>query len=181
MNKQTGLTLIEMMISLAILAIMITTVAPSIQSILIKNRAVSEINELGSVIQFARNNAIDEQINTIVCPSADFSVCSTNWNDPKIVFVDADNNAVRGAGEDLLVTSGAINATNLMISSNNILQFSASGEANANIRILLCHEDKAPEYARALFVTLQGRVKMSGDSDKDGVNEDLNGNALSCL
>lgn len=180
MNKQKGLTLIEMLISLAIVAIAITAVAPSIQSILIKNRIVSEINELSAVIQFARNHAIDQQITTTVCPSADFSACTNDWDDPKIVYVDNDGNGSRGTNEELLTTTGASSANNNLSGSVNTLLFLASGEASANSTLLLCHSSKQNEYARQLAITLQGRVKMSSDSDRNGIHEDISGTPLTC-
>jgi type IV fimbrial biogenesis protein FimT len=178
--KQKGVTLLEMLISLAIMAIAITAVAPSIQSILIKNRIVSEINELSAVIQFARNHAIDQQITTVVCPSADFLICDTNWDNPKILFVDSDNNGNRNADEELLATTGAIADNNNLSGPANSLFFSPTGEAAANSNLLLCYSGKQAEYARQLSITLQGRVKMSSDSNRDGTHEDITGTALSC-
>ena len=179
-RTQKGLSLLEMLISLAIVAIVVTAVSPSIQSILIKNKIVSEINELSATIQFARSQAIDQQITTLVCPSNDFSACSGDWNDPKIVFVDSDNNGARGADEELLASTGAISASNVLTGPNNPLFFTASGETLANTVLLLCHESKNAAYARSLTIALQGRVKVSSDSDRNGVHEDAAGVALNC-
>ena len=180
MRIQKGLTLIEMLITLAIVAIIATAVSPSIQSILIKNRIVSEINELSAVIQFARNNAIEQQITTVVCPSADYLACTTNWNDPKIVFIDADNNGNRAANEELLASTGPISDNNELTGPANSLFFSPTGESSANVELLLCHTSQKAEYARSLTIALQGRVKVSGDSDRNGIHEDTDGNPLSC-
>lgn len=180
MRIQKGLTLIEMLISLAIVAIIATAVSPSIQSILIKNRIVSEINELSAVIQFARNNAIEQQITTVVCPSADYLACSTNWNDPKIVFIDEDNNGNRAANEELLASTGLISDNNVLTGPANSVFFTPTGETLANTTLLLCHKSKKAEYARSLTIALQGRVKVSGDSDRNGTHEDTAGVPLTC-
>lgn len=180
MKQQKGVTLVELMITVSIVAIILTFVGPSIQSILIKNRIVAEINEISSLIQYARHQAIDEQAQVVVCPSTDYSVCSEDWNDPKIVFIDDDDNEIRGAGEELLVTVGATSAASLMTNTTDIIKFSETGEANAANEILLCHKDGEAKYARSLSITLQGRVKMSTDSDKNGINENAAGVELSC-
>jgi type IV fimbrial biogenesis protein FimT len=179
-KQQKGVTLIELMITVSIVAIILAFVGPSIQSILIKNRIVAEINETSSLIQYARHHAIDEQAQVIVCPSKDYSVCSTDWNDSKIVFIDNDNNAIRGTTEELLVTIGATSKTSLMTNSTNIIKFAETGEANLATEILLCHKNGKAEYARSLSLTLQGRVKMSTDSDRNGINEDAAGAELLC-
>lgn len=181
MKHQKGVTLIELMITISIIAIILTSVAPSIQSILIKNRIVAEINELSSLIQYARHQAIDEQAQIIVCPSTDYENCGTDWNDPKIVFIDTNNDGARNdASEELLVASTAIASTHIMTGPAITLQFEDTGEANVSSEILLCHDNKDAEYARSLSITLQGRVKMSTDSDRDGVNENAAGTPLSC-
>ncbi len=180
MKQQKGVTLIELMITVSIVAIILAFVSPSIQSILINNKIVAEINETSSLIQYARHHAIDEQAQVVVCPSKDYSACSSDWNDPKIVFIDDDNNAIRGATEDLLVTTGATSGTSLMTNSTNIIMFAGTGEADLATEILLCHKDGKAEYARSLSVSLQGRVKMSTDSDRNGVNENAAGTELLC-
>ncbi|WP_158967921.1 GspH/FimT family pseudopilin [Paraglaciecola sp. L3A3] len=180
MKHQNGVTLVELMISLAILTIILTSVGPSIQSILIKNRIVAEINEISSVIQFARHQAIDEQTIVTICPSKDYTNCTTDWNDAKMVFIDDDDNNERGAAEELLVSIPAVSNTNIMTGPAVVLTFEETGEAGIATEILLCHKDKQAEYARSLSITLQGRVKMSTDSNKDGVNENTAGTALSC-
>lgn len=180
MRKQKGVTLLEMMITVAIVAIVLTSVAPSIQGILIQNRIIGEINELSGIIQFARHSAIDEQTDTIVCPTADFSTCTNDWDDAKMVFMDLDGNGSRGVNEDILVASSVINSVNDMTGPAGGLAFMPSGAANANATILLCHRDNNSEYARALMISLQGRVKMSADDDNDGIHEDNNGTSLDC-
>lgn len=180
MKLQKGVTLIELMITVSIFAIILAFVGPSIQSILIKNRIVAEINETSSLIQYARHHAIDEQAQVVVCPSKDFSVCSTDWNDPKIVFIDDDDNEIRGTTEELLVTIGATSSTSLMTNTTDIIKFTETGEATLGTEILICHKDGLAEYARSLSVTLQGRVKMSTDSNRNGINENAAGTELSC-
>ena len=179
-KRQKGVTLVELMVSVSIVAIILAFVGPSMQSILIKNRIVAQINETSSLIQYARHHAIDEQAPVVVCPSADFANCSTDWNEAKIVFIDANNNAIRDGAEELLVTISALPATSLMTNTSNIIRFSETGEANSATELLLCHKDGEAGYARSLSLSLQGRVKMSTDSDRNGINENAAGVELSC-
>jgi type IV fimbrial biogenesis protein FimT len=179
-KQQKGVTLVELMITVSIVAIILAFVGPSIQNILIKNRIVAEINEISSLIQYARHHAIDEQAQVVVCPSTDYAICSTDWNDPKIVFIDDDDDEIRGAAEELLVSISATTETSLMTNTTDIIKFAQTGEANESTEILLCHKDGEAKYARSLSVTLQGRVKMSTDSDKNGINENAAGTELSC-
>ncbi|WP_100643303.1 GspH/FimT family pseudopilin [Alteromonas facilis] len=180
MNRQSGVTLVEMMISLAIVAILLTTVAPNVQGMLIQNRIVSEINELSGIIQFARHTAIEEQSDTVLCPTANFSSCTVNWSDPKMVFIDADGDGSRGANEEILVSSSAISDVNKLYGPNSELIFLASGGSNTAAELVFCHKNKKAKYARGLSLGLQGRVKSSKDKNKDGVYENASGKPLSC-
>lgn len=169
------------MVKLSIVAIILAFVDPSIQSILIKNRIVAQINETSCLIKYARHHAIDEQALVVVCPSADFSNCSTNWNDAKIGFIDDNNNAIRGGAEELLVTITASPATSIMTNTSNIIKFVESDKANFATKLLLWHKNGDGRYARSLFETLQERVKMSSDSHRNGINKNAIGTVLSYL
>lgn len=183
LNYQKGITLFELMISLSIVLIILTLVGPNIQNILIKNRIIAEINETSSMLQYARHLAIDEQAQVVVCPSNNTRECTYDWNNPKIVFIDDnDDNERNPTEEELLLSVGATSVISLMTneSGSDFIKFTGTGEANLNTEIKLCHKDSEAKYARSLFVTLQGRVKMSTDSDKDGINEDANSDNLVC-
>ncbi|WP_250207260.1 GspH/FimT family pseudopilin [Alteromonas oceanisediminis] len=180
MRNQTGVTLLEMLITLAIVAIVLTTVAPNVQSILIQNRITAEINELSGVIQYARHHAIDQQIDTLVCPSDDFSSCTTNWGQAKMVFADENGDGSRGNDEPILAATGVTHPVNVLTGPNGSMRFLASGAVAAPAVLRLCHENDEAEYARALTISLQGRVKMSRDDDNDGIHEDDTGAALDC-
>ena len=79
MSRQQGLTLLEMLVAVAILAIILTTVAPGIQNIVIKNRITSDLNNLSAVVQRARFSAVDEQTNVVLCPTQNYTACTSSW------------------------------------------------------------------------------------------------------
>lgn len=53
-----GFTLMELMIAIAILAILVTAAVPSVQNILRSNQVSGQTNEMVSMLNFARNTAI---------------------------------------------------------------------------------------------------------------------------
>ena len=183
---QKGVTLLEMLIALAVAAIVLTTVAPSMQTIVAKNRITADINTVSSVIQYARFNAIDQQSATTICPSPDFSDCSTNWNQAKIVFMDANGNGDRDTSEPLLMSTEAISGGNNMKGPSTVIQFTESGATNVSetmsdtVSLILCDSTKKADLTRALLINQQGRVRVSSDSNNDDIHEDASGDALSC-
>lgn len=177
---QQGLTLVELLIALAIMAILLTVVAPNIQSILTKNRITADINEMSSVVQYARFSAIDQSNTALVCPSDDFENCSSNWDLPKIVFIDNNANGSRDSSEALLMTTEATNSQQHFSGPNAALAFDESGISNMSVSLVLCPNDNDTEFARSVNVNQQGRTRISIDSNNDGIHEDVSGNNLSC-
>ncbi|APE06469.1 MAG: pilus assembly protein [Alteromonas sp.] len=178
--RQAGLTLLELLIAVAIVAIMLTTVAPAIQSILIKSRITSDLNSLSAVAQRARFTAVDEQSRVVMCPTANYTSCVTDWKNATMIFVDANLNGSRDASEELITTSDPLNSANSIYGISGAITFDEQGGISQAATITLCPKDNNTEYASALLLSLYGRISVAVDSDGDGKKENLTGTALSC-
>jgi type IV fimbrial biogenesis protein FimT len=96
MRNQDGFTLIEMMVTLAISAIMITSGVPAFQHIVQTNRQAAQSAMLVRALQFARTEAIRRAANVTVCSGSATGghsgkpVCSKSrdWSNGWIVFID---------------------------------------------------------------------------------------------
>ena len=104
MNRQRGFTLIELMITLAIAAILLTVGVPSFQEMMRNNRAATQANEILTALNFARSEAVKRGQNVLLCPSTNQTTCSgENWAVGWLVFADLNNNGTANAGEVLRV------------------------------------------------------------------------------
>ena len=101
MSRQeiTGFTLLELMVIIAILAILVTLALPSFQSTLRSNRVATASNELLASLSLARSEGIRSTRGGGVCTSANGTACGGNWNDGWIVWTDANGNGVLDEGE----------------------------------------------------------------------------------
>ena len=180
MAKQQGLTLLEMLVAVAIVAILLTSVAPGIQTILIKNRITSDLNNLSAVIQRARFAAVDEQTSVVLCPTENYAACTSSWRYAKMVFIDANGNDSRDNNEALIVASDPLNKANTIYGITGSLIFNEQGGINQAATITLCPGDNDANYASALLISLYGRISVAVDSNNNGKKEDLQGNELSC-
>jgi type IV fimbrial biogenesis protein FimT len=89
--------MIELVVTIAIAAVLIGLAAPSFTKVLQRNRIATEANSLTADLQFARGQAIKEGLPVTVCISTDQATCSTtstDWGAGWIVFSDANNNQV---------------------------------------------------------------------------------------
>ncbi|MBF0108254.1 MAG: GspH/FimT family pseudopilin [Magnetococcales bacterium] len=175
-NGVGGYTLIELLIVLAIVAILVSSASPFLTSILNDNRLASQFNQLLGSLQFARAEAIRRQTSVTVCSSSDGASCGGNWEDGWITLAQ-----------------GAVVKSTPELAGNTTLRFNRTG-GSASDRILfdsrgfsldysgtwtLC-DSRGATNARGLNVVAMGRVVRARDTDSDGIVEDIDGSALSC-
>ncbi|CAD5266271.1 Prepilin-type N-terminal cleavage/methylation domain-containing protein [Alteromonas sp. 38] len=180
MHLQYGFTLLEMLITVAILAILVGVVAPSINTILVKNRVTGDINTLSAIAQQARFSAVNEQFDVILCPTTNYDTCVSDWANAKMVFIDENANGSRDSSESLIASSDPLNTGNIISGISGAISFSEQGSISTSATITICPKSKDASYASALLLSLYGRISVAIDSDNDGVNEDLSGTALTC-
>jgi len=90
MNRQRGFTLIELIITMAIAAIVLTVGVPSFQAMMRNNRAATYTNEFMSALNLARSEAIKRGWRVVLCPGNQAGCNGNAWGNGWIVFVDAD-------------------------------------------------------------------------------------------
>jgi type IV fimbrial biogenesis protein FimT len=106
MTAPRGFTLIELMVTVAVLAIIIALATPSFTSVINSNRLSSHANELVASLQLARMEAVRRNVRAVVCRSENGSTCATGapWNG-WITFVDTNRNGTAEAAELLRVNT----------------------------------------------------------------------------
>src|SRR6476469_3846721 len=100
-----GFTAIEMMVTLAIAAILMTTAAPNFSTFLAQTRLTSAANDFFAAINATRSEALSRgrRVDMVLMDGA-------KWTSGWKVFVDANNDQVPGEGELVLMEHGPLNA-----------------------------------------------------------------------
>jgi type IV fimbrial biogenesis protein FimT len=115
---QRGFTLIELMVTIAVAAILLAIATPSFTSIINSNRLTSASNEMVATLQAARMEAVRLNTAVNVCAGCDGNAGSL------VAFVDADNDSAADAGETVRVAT--INPA-VQLSGGTDLVFLSSG------------------------------------------------------
>ena len=105
-----GFTLIELMVVLAVVAVLQTLAAPAFSGAVTSIRLTTAVNSLLSSLLLARSEAIKRNSRVVVCRSTSGNACasSSGWEQGWIVFHDANNNAALDPGESVIAREQAL-------------------------------------------------------------------------
>lgn len=181
-GRQRGFTLVELLVTIAVAAVILAIGVPSFRGTIASNRLTSLTNDLVGTLAQARSEAIRRGVRITVCMSTNGTACATvgDWSAGWIVFVDttrAGLTAAVDAGETVLsytqptptntvVRGGASVAQYVSFSSDGTARTLAGGAlpggAVATLRV--CETSTAlPDATRARDVAISsvGRVETS--------------------
>lgn len=163
---QHGLTLAELITSVAVLGIITSLAAPALDDIRAKNAMVSSTNLFLSQLQYARSTAVAREKSITLCPTPDNLQCSSDfksWGGGYLIFEDSNKNQRRDAGEPVVsIQENADSAITIASSSEhrNRITFLSLGRAwFSNTTVRFCHQQQ-PGLNRAIVISNNGRVRV---------------------
>ncbi|MDR6936458.1 GspH/FimT family pseudopilin [Luteibacter sp. 3190] len=141
-----GFTLVELMVTVAVLAILAGLAAPSFADFMRRNQVTSQSAEFLGALRFARATAIEKNQFISICPSAkptDASPLCADSNDYSqgwIMYTATAANKAFESGNTLVrVNQAAPNISLLAPSAGKVITFSSRGASTAGtLRFLLC-------------------------------------------
>ena len=189
-----GVTLIELMVALAVLAILLGLGVPYLREFFITNRLAAATNELITGLNLARSEAIRRGVQVTMRRK---SSSARNWSEGWEIFVDANSNQLRDSAESVIHT-GPASASRVTVNSSAgldpLVVFDASGRVYDATGMLvalpaaifvICYDGMLQEggrtRSRTVIINPAGRVRVGLDSNGDGVPEnDAGNNVTSC-
>ena len=102
---KNGFTLFELIISIAVLAIITAIALPHFQQLMAEQEVKSTLSKLALANRSAKNLALVHRANIVICPSKTLTQCEpANWNSGFIVFIDINKNRLVDSAEKVLQT-----------------------------------------------------------------------------
>jgi type IV fimbrial biogenesis protein FimT len=164
-----GVTLVEIMVGLGIVAILLALALPNYRSFVLNNRRASQANEFVMAMAYAKREAVSRGVRVTVCARATDAACAatTIWDNGWLVFVDNNGNgSVDGTSpaDQVLQVRPPLDGNTLRASVRSRVIFKSNGFAGAgnNDTFTLCDTRGAASGLR-IIVSLQGWVStLSG-------------------
>ncbi len=166
-----GFTLVEMLVAVAIAAVLASIGIPSLQSTIEDNQMTSRYNEFLSSLNFTRNSAISQGNSVALCKrNATGNNCAANdagWQNGWLVFSDKNNNGSVDAGEEILLDKSDIDTqVNLQYSrAINRISYSAEGYAKGYAGTITFCDQRGDSFRKGMVISQNGRVRMAEPGD----------------
>lgn len=189
MKAPSGFTLIELMVSLSVAAILLTVGVPGFQEFIKANSLNSRVNSFVADLNLARSEAIKRSGRVTMCKSSTLTSCTNagGWEQGWIIFFDPDGD--RGVLDpntnDKVIRTASPMSGNITIRGNsnvaNNISFLSSGFVHKNsIGSFIFCDDRIKAFssdkvkAKAVVISFIGRVRTtSGDKAPDSISSCL--------
>lgn len=164
-RHMAGVTLIELVITLSIAAILMTIAVPSFQDLMRNNRTAAQVNEFLTTLNLARSEAVKRGAQLSVCASDDQEKCTegTDWAVGWILFVGDDPKAdpleilrvwpAMAGVQSFTADAGTEDASQVT--------FRGTGQATAAITFTYTPTGCTGDQQRTITVTAVGRASSS--------------------
>lgn len=172
MTKKAGFSLIELMISVSVLAILMSVALPSLRAAVQNNRISAKANEMVTAFHLARSEALKRNQAMVVCASSDGETCQGAWTDGWIV---AEDGAAPGTTPPQPVRvvrvwsapDGGVSIAETTDETVTVFRFLPRGQMDADIGVAfpstlaMSIPDCRGDQARDIQINRAGRVTVS--------------------
>lgn len=191
LRKNSGFTLIELMVTLAVVAIVATIAVPMMSDVITRSRTTAAFNELQGLVGYARSESAKLPGGAVfLCSSNNGTACTgeVDWSTGWLIARDANGDGSFDAGDTVLRVMGALSSgISLKVKSGASANFNtASVMLNRNgapaggnqVTFMLCDAFGASE-ARGVILSVSGQAR-SAARDSNGNRKDHNNIDFQC-
>jgi type IV fimbrial biogenesis protein FimT len=167
-NPVQGVTLIELLIVLSIIAVLATIAMPALGNLKQAGVQRSARSALSVAINQARIAAAMRRQQVVVCPSANQVDCDRDmrWQHGWIAFYDRNNDNIHDPGEEIVTLAQSQSAGIAILSSRgrHRIRYQPDGTSDGtNLTLTFC-DRRGPVSASTLVLSNAGRLRSGTPS-----------------
>jgi type IV fimbrial biogenesis protein FimT len=169
-NRKKGFTLVELLITIALMAVISALAVPSFQMLLLKNRISFENERIFETLYYIRTEAIKRNNQVSWCPSSDGLDCDPelSWMDGWIIFSDqAKRGELDHESDKVLRVGVGLPAGYLLYSTKHQKWFgyrpngtSVGSSGSGNTSFIVCTPEEGVDGKRVI-VSITGRPRVA--------------------
>ena len=165
MQKKQGFTLLELIISMVIGALLLTIGVPSFKSLIEGNRILSAGSSIQHSLMFARSQSLSLINYITVCPLKTDNTCGDDWINGLDVFIDNARDKKFNDSDVKLKAAIPFNDSDTLVFSRTAVTFTPDGQISDDAAIFrYCSGDRRT----GVNIAFSGQAKiLSEDSFED--------------
>ncbi|WP_077529397.1 GspH/FimT family pseudopilin [Vreelandella utahensis] len=182
-RTERGVTLLELIIVIAVLAIVTTTMVPGLQKLFENTARRTQMQNMVGLFHLARTEAVSQGTIVTICPLDGSDRCTGDWQKPVHVFVDPENQRALSSGQAVLRVQEPPDSGSWTVSVGNrgYFQYRPNGMIRGTLgNLTWCPESADEKNAGQLIINMGGRLRYARDHSGDGVVQGSNGKPVHC-
>lgn len=165
-DQSSGFTLIELVVTLSVVALLVSVAVPSMRGVLQNSRIITQNNNLVSDVHLARSEAIRRARTVSICtwnstatPNAPTCDGGGNWSGGRVIWADQNRNGVLDAGEIVRSREGFAPITLKQQVNIDPIVFDSRGLSTSAVTFSLC-DARGPSFGKDLRLTATGQIEL---------------------
>ncbi len=163
MKRMSGFTLIEALVTMTVVAVLVSAAVPSFKTSIQNGRLVTQANDLLGALLYARSQAVASTGNVVVCTTTDNSSCSSagNWANGWLVATTDSSGAIVTVLRVQTALAGNNTLTNdASVKKITFTKGSGIPTAGTNIYFTLC-DSRGKTFGRSIYLSQVGEARVS--------------------